>query len=592
MSQVLLSPEVLIPDLLAKHPRARGVLDKYGLKGCGGENGPYETLRFFARAHDIDEKMLLAELGAAVKTLEPAAEKVTQEALEDSIYRRFFLAAIFVVLTFGATWGAILLYQIGIDHSFQSVSKDQINAHAQAQVYGWMGLFIMGFACQAFPRFWRTNLWRPKLAAANLILMLSGIVLSTAGTTGGSSTMWAAAAIAGTLLELIAVTLFSIQIHMTRRSSKRKIEPYILFVYSGLFWFVLSTSFDLARQIVAVFGLNSYDQEFLKTLLQPALRDMQFHGLALCMILGVCLRTLPHFYDAPRPSGTVSRAVLVLINLAVASEVVLGLFFSVTENEFLDQAIVLSHLTLLVASLLFICSFRLWSEFPETDRSSKFIRTAYLWLVLSMIMLSAMPFLPLSSSADSHAYLGSVRHAFTVGFVSLMIMGHAAKVVPTLNGIDPAKLSRLMLPFLLVNLGCLLRVVAQALTVIAPTSYSLIGLSGTMEVTGICIWSFHIVRVIVQGKTAQLHKSTSTPPERITDDMKVADVLDWFPQTEAVFIASGFEMIKQPAMRNTIARTVTLRRACNMFEIDAKQFVSNLNEAIAETSEIPLKPAL
>jgi hypothetical protein len=36
----------------------------------------------------------------------------------------------------------------------------------------------------------------------------------------------------------------------------------------------------------------------------------------------------------------------------------------------------------------------------------------------------------------SHAFYGATRHAITVGFISLMIVGVSSKVVPTLNGVD------------------------------------------------------------------------------------------------------------------------------------------------------------
>jgi quercetin dioxygenase-like cupin family protein len=39
-----------------------------------------------------------------------------------------------------------------------------IHAHAQAMISGWVGLFVMGFAYQSFPRFKNTTLWRPELA--------------------------------------------------------------------------------------------------------------------------------------------------------------------------------------------------------------------------------------------------------------------------------------------------------------------------------------------------------------------------------------------------------------------------------------------
>ena len=67
----------------------------------------------------------------------------------------FFLTGIIVALTAGATWGAIMLLRIAANRSFTSVAIFDINAHAQAQIYGWGGMFVMGFAYRAFPRFWQ-----------------------------------------------------------------------------------------------------------------------------------------------------------------------------------------------------------------------------------------------------------------------------------------------------------------------------------------------------------------------------------------------------------------------------------------------------
>ena len=38
----------------------------------------------------------------------------------------------------------------------------------------------------------------------------------------------------------------------------------------------------------------------------------------------------------------------------------------------------------------------------------------------------------------AHTYMGSHRHAFTVGFISMMILGVSSRVVPILAGIDQA----------------------------------------------------------------------------------------------------------------------------------------------------------
>ena len=78
------------------------------------------------------------------------------------------------MLTLGAVWGAYLLLQIGLTGSFSAAGLHEINAHGHAQIFGWVGLFVMGFAYQAFPRFKHTSLAYPHLALATFVMMLVG----------------------------------------------------------------------------------------------------------------------------------------------------------------------------------------------------------------------------------------------------------------------------------------------------------------------------------------------------------------------------------------------------------------------------------
>src|SRR5215207_5162461 len=106
-SDISLESETMIPDLIACHPQARAVLDRYGLRGCGGRLGPVESLGFFARAHGVSESALLAELSAALRAPADHRPAATHEQnVADTIYRRFFLGGITVILTAGASWGA------------------------------------------------------------------------------------------------------------------------------------------------------------------------------------------------------------------------------------------------------------------------------------------------------------------------------------------------------------------------------------------------------------------------------------------------------------------------------------------------------
>ena len=84
-------------------PLARPVLDRYGLRGCGGALGPHESLEFFARAHDVPLDQLLREIRGAIESGDAgqSGQPAFSETLADSIYRPFFRAGIAVVLTLG-----------------------------------------------------------------------------------------------------------------------------------------------------------------------------------------------------------------------------------------------------------------------------------------------------------------------------------------------------------------------------------------------------------------------------------------------------------------------------------------------------------
>jgi len=56
-----------VAEVVDACPTARGVFDKHGLKGCGGEHGPKESLAFFAPVHQVDVEALVRELNAEMR---------------------------------------------------------------------------------------------------------------------------------------------------------------------------------------------------------------------------------------------------------------------------------------------------------------------------------------------------------------------------------------------------------------------------------------------------------------------------------------------------------------------------------------------
>ena len=501
-AQFELTLDTMIPDLLEAHPYARAVLDAYGMRGCGGRLGPAETLGFFARAHGVDADRLLREVLAS--SAAPRRLQVTREpaSVADAIYRRFFLGAIVLILTAGASWGAWLLWQIGFAGKFTGVSIHQVNAHGHAQIYGWVGLFIMGFAYQAFPRMWQTKLVVPHLAVTVFALMAGGLVIRTIGMTaaGGLGGYAVAAAMAGGAAEAIAIAIFSGQILITFHRSSARVEPYIAFVFTAVFWFIAQVVLDLWHTYATMTAGTTQDLLWHVATYQAPLRDLQVHGLALFMILGVSIRMFPAMFNLPGvPSGRAWWG-YAMLTAAVVAEIVIFIAYRWTQNHALAAFLLVPWIMLIVGCWLVAGPWRLWRPLSAGDRSGKFVRAAYAWLAVSLVMLLLLPVYQVVSGIPfSHAYYGAVRHAITVGFISLMIMGMAAKVVPTLNGVDPRALSALWGPFLLVNAGCFLRVSLQTLTDWHPAFFAAVGVSGVFEVTGLTWWGAHLARIMWCG---------------------------------------------------------------------------------------------
>jgi hypothetical protein len=584
-----LGPDTLLPDVLRTDPQARRVFDRHGLRGCGGRLGPYESVGFFARAHAVDERRLLRELVEAITAPAAPADAAPQRpAVADTLYRRFFTAGIVLILTAGATWGAWLLWQIGAAGRFAGASLHHVNAHGHAQIYGWVGLFIMGFAYQAFPRLWHTDLVAPRVAVATFIAMVVGLVVRTAGMTlSGSWSLALPAALAGGALEAAAVVTFATQILLTWRRSMTRFEPYVGFVFMALFWFVAQAALDLWHTYTTMTAATEGQLVWYVATYQAPLRDLQIHGLALFMILGVSLRKLPGIYGLPPVPAPRAGVALSLLSAAVAGEAVVFVAYRWTDNHAIAALLMVPWLMLAAGVTLIALPWKLWRPTPVADRTAKFVRAAYAWLFVSIAMLLLLPaYQALSGIPFSHAYYGATRHAITVGFISLMIMGVAAKVVPMLNGVDSRTLTSLWGPFVLVNVGCFLRVATQTLTDWDRRFFAIVGLSGTLEVIGLAWWGLGLIAVMRRGKRAEAGDAPAPAPRpaaqrppRIEAGHFVTDVLEWFPQTAWVFQQHGFTMLKQPLLLRTLARGVTLRQAAGVRGVQLDDLLRALNDA-------------
>lgn len=581
-----------VPDLLRAAPQVRPVLDRYGLHGCGGRWGPAESLGYFARAHGVAIEQLLEEIrarladgpGASTETEPPAAGPA------DAIYRPFFKAGILVALSLGAVWGAYLLARIAWTGSFQAAGLHEVNAHGHAQIFGWVGLFVMGFAYQAFPRFKHTVLAYPGLAHASLWLMVTGVVVrSVLEPFAATAPVLILPTVSAAALEVTAVLLFVGVVLATLRGSDQPLAGYDWYILSALAWFVVQAIWE-AAYLAATLNTSGAELVALVATWQAPLRDIQIHGFALLMILGVSQRLLHPMFGLPEAAGRRGLPILACLNVAVVGEA-LGLILLRLAGPGWAALWYGSILLLTAATAWLVIDCHVFSPTPEKDRSLKFVRAAYVWLFVSLGMLILLPayqhgllahFAPGSGAARtgfSHAYYGAIRHAITVGFVSLMIVGVAAKVVPMLNGVNGRALSALWMPFLLLNAGCTLRVLGQTLTDFTSLSFPFTGVSGLLEVTGLAVWGVHLWSIMAGRLTDPGAGATLAPGQPIEPAHLVGEVLDVYPGLLPTFLDHGFRALANPVLRRTVAAGVTVEKACQLVGADVQQFVAALNSA-------------
>lgn len=414
------------------------------------------------------------------------------------VEKGFFLAAIAVVLTAGASWGAALLWQIGAAGKFTGVSILHVNAHGHAQVFGWMLLFVMGAGYRMFPRFWSAALALPRLVPVVLLTMVTGLLMSLIGPvlSAGSRTR-IGLVLFGSGFEQIAILVFSVQMIFTFARGRSRVDPATAFIFAALGWALIMAEANAWYTWATLAAADRGEVIHIVSTYQPALRSIQLRGFGLFIILGVCLRVLRGLFGLPGVSNRRAWVAFGVLTVAVLLESICFILMRRTGDHRFAAPMFLGWLMLPAGVLLIALPWKLWRPFPMPHRANKFIRAAFAWLAVAMLLLLLTPlYQKIAGVYFSHAYYGATRHAFAVGFISMMIVGMASRIAPRLRGIDGPDLPPLHTVFTLLNLGCFLRVAAQPLTDFHSAFYPLVTASGLIELAALAIWAAGMIRIL------------------------------------------------------------------------------------------------
>ncbi|KKO20702.1 MAG: hypothetical protein BROFUL_00569 [Candidatus Brocadia fulgida] len=494
----------IIKDLIESHPETLAVFKKYNLVIAGGVRGPNEPIAFFAKAHEVNYDILVQELNEAIA--KGGGEPIELPTLEeDKIYEKFVKTAIILTLTVGVTFGAVILSYIAVKFSFHSIYYAMIQAHGHAQLFGWVGLCIMGFALYIIPRVKNTELRHRNLTNICYGFIIAGLLLRVLLQPTPFRSLRILVFISA-ILEIISIYLFAFIILRTIFASKEKPGIFDKFFKAGIIWLIISTFINLG---MTIYLYNHAIYEIPRTVFSPFVHLYLF-GFVFMFIFAINIRTVFAFLDIKPVREKAVNLTFWVLNISVPIYFVAHVFAhrSVIAFRF-SQGIAFP---IAFALISFIYGLRIFERSTKElqdvvmDRSyAKTIRTAYLWLIVTAAILLVIPFLGLGSEMQQRFH-GSLNHAVTVGFITMMIIGYASKMIPTFKGIDMHSLKLSNMTFILLNTGCFLRVFSQIMVGVSekPVYYVVMGTSGWFELAALGIFGYNLWKTM---NTTQVAKS-------------------------------------------------------------------------------------
>jgi hypothetical protein len=375
----------------------------------------------------------------------PAA---TEIALQRLVMVYIVTGLLFLLLpgTFLGVWNLI---SISGRHSLAGLSPSWLQAHGHAQIFGWIGTFIIGIGYYSLSKMGRVMPFTASRGWASWALWAGGVTLRWVANV--SEWNWRLLLPASAALQLMGFLIFFATVSRHRSSPASApptgIETWMKLVMASTTAFLLALLMNQAVSIgVAMTGMHPeiphwLDQRYL---------FLAAWGFPVLAVWGFNARWLPVFLGLRKPLGGGLMAALAACGCGVGVAL-LGQFRLATA-------------LLLTACILASIALRVF-EPPQKPAKTRgvspsfpyFVRGAYAWLLVA----AALGVYAANSDANGGIW-GASRHALTVGFLATMVFAIGQRVLPAFCGMRLLFNKELMFASLAVlNLGCLLRVASE-----------------------------------------------------------------------------------------------------------------------------------
>ncbi len=422
-----------------------------------------------------------------------------QERQKSLMLRAWILSGLFFMALPGTLLGFSNLMAISTNHGLGSLPAAWMEGHGHAQMFGWIGSFILGIGFYSQPTRGRSAI---RVSMSCFVLWTLGVAMRWSGNIYGWH--WRILLPVSAGFELAAVLLFlSAASHhkLPEQADKKKqgMELWMVSVLIGTAGLAFAVIFNFVEclRLGMQGGLRSFphsiDQKYLVLL---------GWGFVVPVVWGFSARWLPAFLAIAKPAVGLLRAALCLD--------IAGVAFGVA--GFARPATILFAL-----SAVMICFALRLTEQPHGHAKTQgihpsfptFIRLAYAWLIVAGSMSVWAAF------ADVHGGIwGASRHALTVGFAATMVFAIGPRILPHFAGIYSIFSKRLMfLSLFLLQTGCIVRVTSEPLAYegLLPFAWKVLPVSGMLELSGVLLFATNLTLTFILGRSAFAPKGLSEP---------------------------------------------------------------------------------
>ena len=437
----------------------------------------------------------------------PEMDPVRREAaLQQMVAIYIGTGLLFLVLpgTFLGVWNLI---SISGQHSLSTMSPAWIQAHGYAQIFGWLGTFIIGIGYYSLSKMGGLTPFAVSRGWTSWALWTCGVALRWVANI--TEIDWRYLLPLSAAMQLIAFSIFFATVSRHKpgppSSARKPVETWMKLVMASTAMLLLALLVNQAETLALAFTGSHpeiphwLDQRYL---------FLAGWGFPVLAVWGFNARWLPVFLGLRQPS---SRKLLAALGALFAGIVAaaFGYFSAAALLLFAASALAAAGLHIFRASLKPAKTIGVCASFPA------FTRGSYVWL------LAAAALGIFAARSDTHGGVwGASRHALTVGFLATMVFGIGQRVLPAFCGMRLLYSKKLMWASLTtLNVGCLLRVTAEipAYEANLRAAWTLLPISAVTELTAVTLFALNLAITLVlppppaavEGRRAALRSSAA-----------------------------------------------------------------------------------